>query len=189
MEKSPTTSSGRSELKELDRIDRALLMALQEDARIPVAELSRRVNLTSTPCHVRLDRLEGEGYIESFGARINPERSGLALLAYITVELDRTTPAVFEDFHQAVQEVDEIEECHMTAGGFDYLLKIRVRSMADFRRFLGSRLVTLPGLNSTHTYFVIEQVKAHTPLNLLRAAAPLLPPARKRSPRRKGAVG
>ena len=164
-------------------------MALQEDARISVAELARRVNLSPTPCHVRLARLERDGYIEGFGARINPERAGLALLAYITVALDRTTPDVIKHFHLAVQEVDEIEECHMTAGGFDYLLKIRVRSPADFRRFLGSRLVTLPGINSTHTYFVIEQDKVQAPLNLL-GLLPALgpPPARRRSRRRKSAV-
>jgi len=150
----------------LDRVDRQLLMALQEDSRTPVAELARRVHLTPTPCQLRLKRLEREGYLESFGARINAERAGFGLLAYITVGLDRTTPDIFDHFQRAVQDVEEIEECHMTAGGFDYLLKIRSRSMADFRRFVGTRLGTLPGLRQTHTYFVMEQVKNQSRLNL-----------------------
>jgi Lrp/AsnC family leucine-responsive transcriptional regulator len=168
----------------LDRIDRQLLTALQEDARTSVAELARRVHLTPTPCQLRLDRLERDGYIESFGARLSAERSGFTLLAYITVALDRTTPDIFEHFHRAVQDVTEIEECHMTAGGFDYLLKIRARSMADFRRFLGARLVTLPGLQQTHTYFVMEIVKAHAPLSLLPVPLPAAPARRRRSSRR-----
>jgi Lrp/AsnC family leucine-responsive transcriptional regulator len=170
----------------LDRIDRQLLMAIQEDARTPVAELARRVHLTPTPCQLRLRRLEREGYLESFGARINAERAGFGLLAYITVALDRTSPDIFEHFHRAVQDVEEIEECHMTAGGFDYLLKIRARSMADFRRFLGTRLVTLPGLQQTHTYFVMEIVKAQARLNL--RTPPSSVPGPRKSGRRRAKV-
>lgn len=179
----PTESTNES----LDRIDRQLLMALQDDVRTPVAELARRVHLTPTPCQLRLRRLEQEGYFESFGARINRERAGFGLLAYITVALDRTSPDVFEHFHSAVQDVEEIEECHMTAGGFDYLLKIRARSMADFRRFLGTRLVTLPGLQQTHTYFVMEIVKTQAPLNLRPSASSTTPVSRKPARRRPGA--
>jgi Lrp/AsnC family leucine-responsive transcriptional regulator len=166
----------------LDPIDRRLLMVLQEDARTPIAEIARRVHLSPTPCRKRLRRLERDGYVESFGARINAERAGFTLLAYIAVTLDRVTPDIFERFHHAVQDVDEIEECHMTGGGFDYLLKIRARSMADFRRFLGSRLITLPGLQQTHSYFVLEAVKTHAPLNLRPVPTA---PARKRLRRRK----
>ena len=158
--------SGSKATDLLDRVDRQLLMALQEDARTSVAELARRVHLTPTPCQLRLQRLERDGYIESFGARINAERAGFDLLAYIAVTLERETPDLFEHFHLAVQDVEEIEECYMTAGGFDYLLKIRSRSMDDFRRFLGTRLVTLPGLQLTHTYFVMEKVKTRSRLNL-----------------------
>lgn len=158
-------------------------MVLQEDARTPIAEIARRVHLSPTSCRRRLRRLERDGYVESFGARINAERAGFTLLAYIAVTLDRVTPDIFERFHHAVQDVDEIEECHMTGGGFDYLLKIRARSMADFRRFLGSRLITLPGLQQTHSYFVLEAVKTHAPLNL--RPVPTAPAARKRLRRRK----
>jgi len=170
----------------LDRIDRLLLMAVQEDARIPIAALARRVHLTPTPCQLRMQRLVREGYLESFGARLNAERAGFTLLAYITVVLDRTTPDIFEHFRRAVQDVEEIQECHMTAGGFDYLLKIRARSMADFRRFMGTRLIALPGLQHTHTYFVMEQVKREARLNMRPAPAPRAP-ARKRARRRRAA--
>jgi Lrp/AsnC family leucine-responsive transcriptional regulator len=171
----------------LDRVDRQLLMALQQDARTSVAELARRVHLTPTPCQLRLDRLERDGYLDSFGARVNAERAGFNLLAYIAVTLDRVAPDIFERFHRAVQDVDEIEECHMTAGGFDYLLKIRARSMADFRRFLGVRLITLPGLQQTHSYFVMEVIKSQPTLNLMRGMPQAAARTRKRARPRRGA--
>jgi Lrp/AsnC family transcriptional regulator, leucine-responsive regulatory protein len=182
------STSKERELTMLDRIDRQLLMELQQDARTPVAELARRVALSSTPCQLRLDRLKRDGYIESFGARLNAERAGFTLLAYIAVTLDRVTPDIFERFREGVQDIDEIEECHMTAGGFDYLLRIRSRSMADFRNFLGNRLITLPGLMSTNSYFVMEVIKTRAPLDLVPARSPA-PPAGRRRPRRRKTPG
>ena len=182
------STTKQRELATLDRIDRQLLMELQEDARTPVAELARRVSLSSTPCQLRVDRLKRDGYIRSFGARLNAERAGFTLLAYIAVTLDRVTPDIFERFSKAVQDINEIEECHMTAGGFDYLLRIRSRSMTEFRNFLGNRLITLPGLMSTHSYFVMEVIKTHAPLDLVPAPSPASPAARRR-PRRRKAPG
>jgi len=146
--------------KELDRIDRKLLARLQQDGRTPVSQLAREVNLTVTPTLERVRRLESGGYIEGYFARLNPAKLGLGLLAYVEVSLDRTTPDAFERFKQAALAHDEVMECHMVAGGFDYLLKIRVTDMESYRRFLGDRLASVRGVQQTHTYFVMEEVKS-----------------------------
>ena len=145
---------------ELDRIDRQLLRRLQVDGRTPVAQLARAVNLSVTPCKARIERLERLGFIVGYFAHLDPARLGQSLLAYIEVHLDRTTPDVFERFKQAMLASDEVMECQMVAGGFDYLLKVRVRDMGAYRRFLGDRLAGIRGVMQTHTYFVMEEVKA-----------------------------
>ena len=144
----------------LDRIDRRLLARLQQDGRTAVSQLAREVHLTVTPTLERVRRLESNGYIEGYFARLNPRRLGLGLLAYVEVSLDRTTPDAFERFKQAMLAHDEVMECHMVAGGFDYLLKVRVTNMESYRRFLGDRIAALRGVQQTHTYFVMEEVKS-----------------------------
>jgi Lrp/AsnC family transcriptional regulator, leucine-responsive regulatory protein len=144
----------------LDRIDRRLLVRLQADGRSAVAQLAREVHLTVTPTLERVRRLEAEGFIEGYFARLNPARLGLALLAYVEVSLDRTTPDAFERFKQVMLAHDEVMECHMVAGGFDYLLKVRVPDMESYRRFLGDRIAAVRGVQQTHTYFVMEEVKS-----------------------------
>jgi Lrp/AsnC family leucine-responsive transcriptional regulator len=144
----------------LDRIDRRLLARLQQDGRTPVAQLAREVHLTVTPTLERVRRLEAAGYIEGYFARLNPARLQLGLLAYVEVSLDRTTPDAFERFKQVMLAHDEVMECHMVAGGFDYLLKVRVTDMESYRRFLGDRIAAVRGVQQTHTYFVMEEVKS-----------------------------
>jgi Lrp/AsnC family transcriptional regulator, leucine-responsive regulatory protein len=146
--------------RELDRVDRRLLERLQQDGRIAVSQLAREVNLTVTPTLERVRRLEANGYIEGYFARLNPGKLGLGLLAYVEVSLDRTTPDAFDRFKQVALAHDEVMECHMVAGGFDYLLKIRVTDMESYRRFLGDRLASVRGVQQTHTYFVMEEVKS-----------------------------
>jgi Lrp/AsnC family leucine-responsive transcriptional regulator len=108
-------------------------------------------------------RLEAAGYIEGYIARLNPRKLGLGLLAYVEVSLDRTTPDAFDRFKQVMLAHDEVMECHMVAGGFDYLLKVRVVDMESYRRFLGDRIAAVRGVQTTHTYFVMEEVKStHT---------------------------
>jgi len=143
-----------------DRIDRKLLARLQQDGRAAVSHLAREVNLTVTPTLERVRRLESAGYIEGYFARLNPAMLGLGLLAYVEVSLDRTTPDAFERFKQVMLAHDEVMECHMVAGGFDYLLKVRVRDMESYRRFLGDRIASVRGVQQTHTYFVMEEVKS-----------------------------
>ena len=144
----------------LDRIDRQILRRLQEDGRLPISELAREVHLTVTPCFERVRRLEAQGYISGYFAHLDAERLGLKLLAYIAVQLDRTTPDVFAKFADAMLGLEEVTECHMVGGGFDYLVKVRVRDMAAFRRFLGDRMAIVKGVQQTHTYFVMEEIKA-----------------------------
>jgi Lrp/AsnC family transcriptional regulator, leucine-responsive regulatory protein len=158
-----TMTDAHSGDRPLDRIDHKLLIRLQQDGRTPISKLAREVNLTVTPTLERVRRLEAAGYIEGYFARLNPRKLGLGLLAYVEVSLDRTTPDAFDRFKQVMLAHDEVMECHMVAGGFDYLLKVRVVDMESYRRFLGDRIASVRGVQTTHTYFVMEEVKStHT---------------------------
>lgn len=143
----------------LDRIDRRLLALLQADGRLPVAELARRVHLSATPCLERMRRLERDGYIRGYAADLDPTKLGASLIAFVEVQLDRTTLDVFNRFRDGVMGLDPVQECHMVAGGFDYLLKVRTADMAAYRRFLED-LAALSGVHQTHTYVVMEEVKS-----------------------------
>ncbi|TOI76691.1 leucine-responsive transcriptional regulator Lrp [Vibrio parahaemolyticus] len=145
--------------KELDRIDRNILNELQKDGRISNAELSKRVGLSPTPCLERVRRLERQGYITGYTALLNPQFLDASLLVFVEITLNRGAPDVFEQFNSAVQKLDDIQECHLVSGDFDYLLKTRVSDMGAYRRLLGDTLLRLPGVNDTRTYVVMEEVK------------------------------
>lgn len=151
---------------DLDKVDRRLLAILQEDGRIAAVELAERIGLSPTATGERLRRLQKEGVISGFSARLDPHRLGLGLLVFVEVSLDKTTPDVFERFAAAVRRAPEVLECHMVAGGFDYLVKTRVADMAAYRRFLGDVLLALPGVRETRTYAVMEEVKSDGALPL-----------------------
>jgi Lrp/AsnC family leucine-responsive transcriptional regulator len=143
----------------LDFIDLQLLATLQNEGRIPVVDLAKKVNLSATPCTLRMRRLEQEGVIIGYHARINPVALNQALMVFVTVSLKATDEASLKAFNAAVKPVKQILECHMLGGGFDYLLKIRVRDMPEYREILGSIIGALPMIENTHSYFVMEQVK------------------------------
>ena len=143
----------------MDKIDRTILTLLQENGRLTNVELARRINLSPTPCLERVRRLERDGFIQGYGARLNAAKLDLGLAVFVQVTLDRTTTDVFDTFQAAVADIDAIVECHMVAGGFDYLLKVRVADMEAFRGFLGEVINNLPGISSTTTYVVMEAVK------------------------------
>jgi Lrp/AsnC family leucine-responsive transcriptional regulator len=147
------------DLHALDRYDAAILRALAEDGRMPVTELARRVGLTKTPVQARVKRLEDAGVIAGYRAVLNPIRMGMAHVAYVEVRLSDTREAALQAFNRAVRGVPEIEECHMMAAGFDYLMKVRTSNIADYRRVLGERISTLPHVASTSTYVAMEAVK------------------------------
>jgi Lrp/AsnC family leucine-responsive transcriptional regulator len=147
-------------MADIDRTDRKILALLQMDGRIATVELADRIGLSPTSTGERLKRLQREGYIAGFRAQLDPHRLGLGLLVFVEVSLDKTTPDVFEKFASEVRRAPEVLECHMVAGGFDYLVKTRVADMASYRRFLGEVLLALPGVKETRTYAVMEEVKA-----------------------------
>ena len=146
---------------DIDRIDRKILSILQEDGRIANLKLAEAVALSPTAVLARVQRLTRDGFILGYEARLNPLMLGAGMLVFVEVLLDRTTPNVFDQFKAAVQVHPEIMECHMVAGGFDYLLKTRSADMNAYRLFAGNVLWQLPGVRETRTYAVMEEVK-HT---------------------------
>ncbi len=151
----------------IDRIDRKILMALQEDGRISNLKLAESVALSPTAVLARVQRLTRDGYILGYEARLNPQKLGAVMMVFVEVLLDRTSPNVFDQFKAAVQVRPEIMECHMVAGGFDYLLKTRCADMNAYREFAGTVLWQLPGVRETRTYAVMEEVKNSVALALL----------------------
>jgi len=148
----------------LDKIDLRILRVLQQDGRVSNLKLAESVHLSPTAVLERVKRLTREGYILGYAARLDPGKLGAGLLVFIEVVLDRTTPDVMNAFAAAVQVRPEILECHLVAGGFDYLIKTRVADMAAYRELIGSVVWSLPGVRETHTYAVMEEVKSSTAL-------------------------
>jgi Lrp/AsnC family leucine-responsive transcriptional regulator len=149
-------------MAEIDEVDRRLLSALQADGRMTVQSLAEAVRLSPTACGDRIKRLRDQGVIAGYTALLDPALIGLPLLIFVEVSLDRTTKAATVDFAKAVRRAPEVLECHMVAGGFDYLIKARVRDIAAYRTFLGETLMEMPGVRETRTYAVLEEVKAST---------------------------
>jgi len=147
-------------------MDRKLLRALQEDGRMTNQALAQRCGISPAACFDRVKRLRASGVIRGYTALLDPGQLDRAMLIFIEVLLDRTTADIFQAFADHVRELPEVLECHMVAGGFDYLLKVRVADMAAYRSFLGGTLVAMPGIRETRTYPVLEEVKAtsHLPV-------------------------
>ena len=150
----------------LDRIDLRILECLQRDGRISNLKLAESVALSPTAVLSRVQRLTKDGYILGYEARLNPLKLGRGMMVFVEVLLDKTTPHVFDAFKAAVQVHADILECHMVAGGFDYLLKTRMADMTAYRTFAGTVLWQLPGVRETRTYAVMEEVKNTTRLPL-----------------------
>ncbi|HEY4544949.1 MAG TPA: Lrp/AsnC ligand binding domain-containing protein [Pedomonas sp.] len=143
----------------MDDIDRRLLRDLQANGRITNQELAQRNSLSPAACHERVRRLKEQGYIKGYTAILDPDKLDRSLLIFVEIHLDRTTSDIFDDFATAIRKMPDVLECHMVAGGFDYLVKARVADMEAYRRFLGDTLVRLPGVRETRTYAVLEEVK------------------------------
>ncbi|MCC5851587.1 MAG: leucine-responsive transcriptional regulator Lrp [Alkalimonas sp.] len=146
-------------IKKLDRTDRKILAELQRDGRVSNVELARRVGLSPTPCLERVRKLEAEQYILGYSALVDPVKVGAALLVFVEITLSKTSPEDFDEFSKAVQKLDEIQECHLVSGSFDFLLKTRVSNMAAYRELLGETLLRLPSVRESRTYVVMEEVK------------------------------
>lgn len=150
----------------IDKTDRRILEIMQQDGRITNLQLAEQIGLSPTATGERLRTLLREGCIQGFGARLDPQKLGFGLLVFVEVNLDKTTPDAFERFAAAVRRAPEVLECHMVAGGFDYLVKARLHDMASYRAFLGDVLLGFPGVRETRTYAVMEEVKSDAPLSL-----------------------
>ena len=147
------------DLSLLDRFDRAILATLARDGRISVTDLAREIGLSKSPTQARLKKLEAEGVILGYRAMLNPIRLGLDHVAFVEVTLSDTREAALSAFNVAVRAVAEIEQAHMIAGNFDYLLKVRTADMGEYRRVLGEVISALPHVASTSTYVGMEAVK------------------------------
>lgn len=143
---------------ELDNFDRKILNVLKENGRITLTELSSRVGLSATPCQARMRKLERDGYIQGYRAVLNPERLDLSHVAFVQVKLSDTKEKALRAFSDAVVEVREVEQCHMIAGSFDYLLKVRTRDIGSYRKVLGEQISGLPHVAQTSTFVVMESV-------------------------------
>ncbi|HZU63961.1 MAG TPA: Lrp/AsnC ligand binding domain-containing protein [Novosphingobium sp.] len=140
----------------IDQIDRRIVEQLRRDGRMTITELAARVGLSKTPCQLRLKRLVEEGYIRGFRAVIDPIKLGVGHIAFAEVRLSDTREKALEEFRRAVLQVEEVEECHMIAANFDYLLKVRTRDIHSYRKVLGEKISSLPHVASTSTFVVME---------------------------------
>lgn len=143
----------------LGTIDRNILRILQVDGRITYAELARQVGLTTTPCIERVRKLEKMGVIQSYRAVLDPEYLDAGLVVFVQIRLSRTSQDSFEAFRRAVAELDQVQECYLVTGNFDYMIKARVADMAAYREFLGETLLSLPGVDASTSIVVMEQVR------------------------------
>lgn len=144
---------------ELDRIDRRILDILQRDGRISMTELAGEVGLSASPCTERVKRMERTGVISGYNARVNPEALGKTLLVYVEIKLATKSGDVFETVRKELLHMPEVMECHLVSGGFDYLVKFRLRGMKEYRHLLGDILKRLPVSAESHSYVVMEEIK------------------------------
>ena len=145
--------------KMIDSFDRKILQVIASDGRITVTDLARKIGLSKTPCQMRLKRLEETGVIMGYRALLDPVKLGLDHIAFVEVKLTDTRDAALSCFNKKVGKVPEIEQCHMIAGNYDYLLKVRAQNMTDYRRILGEVISALPYVANTSTYVSMEAVK------------------------------
>jgi Lrp/AsnC family leucine-responsive transcriptional regulator len=143
----------------LDRFDDAILRVLAVEGRISATELARRIGLSKSPTQARMKRLEDAGIITGYRANLDPIRMGLAHVAFVEVRLSDTREAALQAFNKAVMAVPEVEQCHMIASRFDYLLKVRTADIQDYRRVLAEQISALPHVAGTSTYVAMEAVK------------------------------
>ncbi|MEM9279109.1 MAG: Lrp/AsnC family transcriptional regulator [Pseudomonadota bacterium] len=148
-----------SELDNLDDYDRKILRAISADGRISVTDLAKEIGLSKTPCQLRLKRLEERGVITGYQAILDPVKLGLDHIAFVEVKLDDTREAALTEFNRRVTALPEVEQCHMIAGSYDYLLKVRTQNMRDYRRILGEVISSLPHVANTSTFVSMEAVK------------------------------
>lgn len=150
----------KSHMRQLDDIDRRILSILEGNGRATYVEIAHRVGLSQTPCTERIKRLEREGYIERYTARLNPDLVGRGFTMFIQITFSDSRNERFDRFSEIIRNMPEVVECHMIAGGYDCLLKVCVEDMEAFRKVLISKISEIPGIAQTNSYAVIEVVKS-----------------------------
>ncbi|NLR74615.1 winged helix-turn-helix transcriptional regulator [Leeia aquatica] len=146
-------------IRELDKLDRKILRILQQNGRIAMTELAEQVGLSTTPCAERVRRMEREGVITGYYARLNPKALGGSLLVFVEIRLAAKSGDLFEEFRREVLKLPQVMECHLVSGDFDYLIKARIGEMTQYRKLLGDILLKLPGATESKSYVVMEEVK------------------------------
>jgi Lrp/AsnC family transcriptional regulator, leucine-responsive regulatory protein len=150
----------------LDRIDRKILRALQAEGRMSMTDLAQQVGLSVTPCSERVKRLERDGVISGYHARLNPQALGHTLLVFVEIRLSAKSGRIFDEFKREVLKLPNVLECHLVSGDFDYLIKARIPEMNAYRKLLGDRLLALPGARESRSYVVMEEIKESLALTI-----------------------
>ncbi|MES3024248.1 MAG: Lrp/AsnC ligand binding domain-containing protein [Pseudomonadota bacterium] len=143
----------------LDKLDRHILRILQQEGRISMKDLGERVGLSVTPCIERVKRMERDGVITGYYAKVDAAALGARLLVFVEITLNQKSASAFEQFRREVLRIPEVQECHLVSGDFDYLIKARIREMAEYRKLLGDMLLQLPGAAQSKSYVVMEEIK------------------------------
>lgn len=146
-------------MPELDRIDRKILDALQRQGRMSMTELAEHIGLSASPCAERVKRMERDGVITGYHARVSPEALGKTLLVFVEIKLSAKSGEVFDKVKQELLHMPEVLECHLVSGSFDYLVKARLSGMSEYRHLLGDILKKLPVAAESHSYVVMEEIK------------------------------
>ncbi len=149
----------KESVRTLDKLDRKILHILQQDGRISMKDLSEQVGLSITPAIERVKRMERDGVITGYHARLNPAAVGATLLVFVEITLNQKSASHFEQFRREVLRIPEVQECHLVSGDFDYLIKARIHQMAEYRKLLGDMLLNLPGAAQSKSYVVMEEIK------------------------------
>lgn len=146
-------------MRELDKIDRRILDLLQRNGRLSMTELAEQVGLSPTPCTERVRRLERDGVITGYHARVSPAAVGRSMLVFVELKMAAKSDKVFDQVKRQIAGVPEVLDCHLVAGDFDYLVKARISEMSQYRRLLGNILLKLPGATESRSYIVMEELK------------------------------
>ena len=147
------------ELATLDKYDRNILNVLQRDGRVSYTDLGKKVGLTTTPCIERVRKLERAGFIKGYSARLSAQQLDVGLVVFVQVSLDRSSKQSFESFRAAIQKLDQVQECYLVTGSFDFLVKARVKDMRAYRDFLEEELLAVPGVADSTSIAAMETVK------------------------------
>lgn len=153
-------------MEKLDKFDIAILSALQEDGRMSYTDLGRRVGLTTTPCVDRVRKLERNGYIRGYSARLSAKKLDRGLVVFVQIRLNRTSSQTFDDFRREVAKISSVQECYLVTGNFDFLVKARIKDMSDYRALLENELLALPGVKESTSIAAMEIVKETLEISL-----------------------